>query len=320
MTEEEFSELSAKVLTNEATEEERSKHLSVCKDNQSYKETFEDMKSASGLLAENAPLAESMNSKDPEIPEFLLEQLVGEVGQKESLEEEERYCAYPDFSKTNDDNTEGSEFAVTRKDIKQISESNSNTVSFWAKVAMPIAAVLAIAFYINQDTDKGGDAMAQDLPDEPYEVASLDVEFGRWNEQIVRGGDEKKDWVPNSVNSAFYENKTERKAWLENSSEKIRMWIDEDEARIMIYFPNQKEPTTMVLLLEPDKQREQLVNLMESFSFPKSGVMYPIEEGDTLESIAEEFQSTTDWIESANGLKDKNALEEGRELFVPQVD
>ena len=78
MTEEEFSELSAKVLTNEATEEERSKHLSVCKENQSHKATFEDMKTASGLLAENAPLAESMNSKDPEIPEFLLEQLLDE--------------------------------------------------------------------------------------------------------------------------------------------------------------------------------------------------------------------------------------------------
>ena len=294
MTEEEFSELSAKVLTNEATEEERSKHLSVCKENQSYKETFEDMKSAAGLLTENAPLAESMNSKDPEIPEFLLEQLVDEV-KPQSTTISDKY--------TSDSTSE-----------------ENNTVSFWAKVAMPIAAVLAIAFYINQDTDKGGDVMAQDLPDEPYEVASLDVEFGRWNEQIVRGGDEKKDWVPDSINSAFYENKTERKAWLENSSEKIRMWIDEDEARIMIYFPNQNEPTIVDLLLEPDKQREQLVNLMESFSFPKSGVMYPIKEGDTLESIAEEFQSTTEWIESANGLKDKNALEEGRELFVPQVD
>jgi len=294
MTEEEFSELSAKVLTNEATEEERSKHLSVCKENQSYKETFEDMKSAAGLLTENAPLAESMNSKDPEIPEFLLEQLVDEVK--------------PQSISTSD------------KETSDSTPEENNTVSFWAKVAMPIAAVLAIAFYINQDTDKGGDAMAQDLPDEPYEVASLDVEFGRWNEQIVRGGDEKKDWVPETIGSAFYENKTERKAWLENSSEKIRMWIDEDEARIMIYFPNQNEPTIVDLLLEPDEQREQLVNLMESFSFPKSGVMYPIKEGDTLESIAEEFQSTTEWIESANGLKDKNALEEGRELFVPQVD
>ena len=294
MTEEEFSELSAKVLTNEATEEERSKHLSVCKENQSYKETFEDMKSAAGLLTENAPLAESMNSKDPEIPEFLLEQLVDEVK--------------PQSISTSDKKTSDS------------TPEENNTVSFWAKVAMPIAAVLAIAFYINQDTDKGGDVVAQDLPSEPYEVASLDVEFGKWNEQIVRGGDEKKDWVPDSINSAFYENKTERKAWLENSSEKIRMWIDEDEARIMIYFPNQNEPTIVDLLLEPDEQREQLVNLMEGFSFPKSGVMYPIKEGDTLESIAEEFQSTTEWIESANGLQDKNALEEGRELFVPQVD
>ena len=294
MTEEEFSELSAKVLTNEATEEERSKHLSVCKENQSYKETFEDMKSAAGLLTENAPLAESMNSKDPEIPEFLLEQLVDEVK--------------PQSISTSD------------KETSDSTPEENNTVSFWAKVAMPIAAVLAIAFYINQDSGEGGNSIAQNAPNEPYVVASLEVEFGRWNEQIVRGGDDKKDWVPETIGSAFYENKTERKAWLENSSEKIRMWIDEDEARIMIYFPNQNEPTIVDLLLEPDRQREQLVNLMESFSFPKSGVMYPIEEGDTLESIAEEFQSTTEWIESANGLKDKNAMEEGRELFVPQID
>jgi len=294
MTEEEFSELSAKVLTNEATEEERSKHLSVCKENQSYKETFEDMKSAAGLLTENAPLAESMNSKDPEIPEFLLEQLVDEVK--------------PQSISTSD------------KETSDSTPEENNTVSFWAKVAMPIAAVLAIAFYINQDSGEGGNSIAQNSPDEPYVVASLEVEFGRWNEQIVRGGDDKKDWVPETIGSAFYENKTERKAWLENSSEKIRMWIDEDEARIMIYFPNLNEPTIVDLLLEPDEQREQLVNLMESFSFPKSGVMYPIKEGDTLESIAEEFQSTTEWIESANGLQDKNALEEGRELFVPQVD
>ena len=294
MTEEEFSELSAKVLTNEATEEERSKHLSVCKENQSYKETFEDMKSAAGLLTENAPLAESMNSKDPEIPEFLLEQLVDEVK--------------PQSISTSD------------KETSDSTPEENNTVSFWAKVAMPIAAVLAIAFYINQDSGEGGNSIAQNAPNEPYVVASLEVEFGRWNEQIVRGGDDKKDWVPETIGSAFYENKTERKAWLENSSEKIRMWIDEDEARIMIYFPNLNEPTIVDLLLEPDEQREQLVNLMESFSFPKSGVMYPIKEGDTLESIAEEFQSTTEWIESANGLQDKNALEEGRELFVPQVD
>lgn len=294
MTEEEFSELSAKVLTNEATEEERSKHLSVCKENQSYKETFEDMKSAAGLLTENAPLAESMNSKDPEIPEFLLEQLVDEVK--------------PQSISTSD------------KETSDSTPEENNTVSFWAKVAMPIAAVLAIAFYINQDSGEGGNSIAQNSPDEPYVVASLEVEFGRWNEQIVRGGDDKKDWVPETIGSAFYENKTERKAWLENSSEKIRMWIDEDEARIMIYFPNQNEPTIVDLLLEPDEQREQLVNLMESFSFPKSGVMYPIKEGDTLESIADEFQSTTEWIESANGLKDKNAMEEGRELFVPQID
>jgi len=294
MTEEEFSELSAKVLTNEATEEERSKHLSVCKENQSYKETFEDMKSAAGLLTENAPLAESMNSKDPEIPEFLLEQLVDEVK--------------PQSISTSDKETSGS------------TPEENNTVSFWAKVAIPIAAVLAIAFYINQDSGEGGNSIAQNAPDEPYVVASLEVEFGRWNEQIVRGGDDKKDWVPETIGSAFYENKTERNEWLDNSSEKIRIWIDEDEAKIMIQLPSQKEASMIDLVLEPDKQKEQLVELMKPFSFPKNGVMYPVQAGDTLQSIAEELKSKPEWIEPANGLSGEGTLQQGRELFIPQVD
>jgi len=294
MTEEEFSELSAKVLTNEATEEERSKHLSVCKENQSYKETFEDMKSAAGLLTENAPLAESMNSKDPEIPEFLLEQLVDEVK--------------PQSISTSD------------KETSDSTPEENNTVSFWAKVAMPIAAVLAIAFYINQDSGEGGNSIAQNSPDEPYVVASLEVEFGRWNEQIVRGGEDNKDWVPETIGSAFYENKTERNEWLDNSSEKIRIWIDEDEAKIMIYLPNQKEASMIDLVLEPDKQKEQLVELMKSFSFPKNGVLYPVQAGDTLQSIAEELKSKPEWIEPANGLSGEGALVQGRELFIPQAD
>jgi len=294
MTEEEFSELSAKVLTNEATEEERSKHLSACEENSNYRETFEEMKSASHLLGENAPLAESMSSKDPEIPEFLLEQLVDEVK--------------PQSTTTSD------------KDTSDSTTEENNTVNFWAKVAMPIAAVLAIAFYINQDSGEGGNSIAQNSPDEPYVVASLEVEFGRWNEQIVRGGDDKKDWVPETIGSAFYENKTERNEWLDNSSEKIRIWIDEDEAKIMIYLPNQKEASMIDLVLEPDKQKEQLVELMKSFSFPKNGVMYPVQAGDTLQSIAEELKSKPEWIEPANGLSSEGTLEQGRKLFIPQVD
>lgn len=90
MTEEEFSELSAKVLTNEATEEEVASHRSACEQYEIYKETFHEMETASGLLSENAPLAKNMDNKHPEIPEFLLEQLVNEVNQKKLLEEKEQ--------------------------------------------------------------------------------------------------------------------------------------------------------------------------------------------------------------------------------------
>ena len=49
------------------------------------------------------------------------------------------------------------------KDTSNSTPEENNTVSFWAKVAMPIAAVLAIAFYINQIPVKGGNSIAQKM-------------------------------------------------------------------------------------------------------------------------------------------------------------
>ena len=48
MTEEEFSELSAKVLTDEATKEEELRHRSACEANLDFKDSFQEMKLASG--------------------------------------------------------------------------------------------------------------------------------------------------------------------------------------------------------------------------------------------------------------------------------
>ena len=162
MNEEEFSELSAKVLVGDASSEEKEMHQSACDQNADYKASFEEMKVASGILEENAPLASSMDAKEPQIPEFLLEKLVGEVEQKKPLNEEK---------------PEGS------------LNSKSNLTSFWKYAAMPLAAAFAFALYINK-----GSEPTSGLPTS-YELASMGVQFGSWQEGVLRGGDESDSWL-----------------------------------------------------------------------------------------------------------------------------
>ena len=290
MTEEEFSELSAKVLTDEATKEEELRHRSACEANLDFKDSFQEMKLASGLIGVNAPLAAAMDAKEPEIPEFLLEQLVDEVSQKETL---------------------SSSASDTVKD--------SNILNLWVKLTLPVAAVLAIAFFINQGDSPTTQNLLNPAADS-VEIASLEVEFGRWKDQVVRGGVNTNDWVPDSIGKSYFENKTERNDWAKSSADKIRIWIDEDEAKIMILRPGQKEAIQLNLQLDPDKQRSQLVELMNALSFPKDGILHKVLEADTLSSIAEIHESTVDWIVNANGLDPENPLVPDSKIFVPKSD
>ena len=97
-----------------------------------------------------------MDAKEPEIPEFLLEQLVDEVSQKETL---------------------SSSASDTVKD--------SNILNLWVKLTLPVAAVLAIAFFINQGDSPTTQNLLNPAADS-VEIASLEVEFGRWKDQVVK--------------------------------------------------------------------------------------------------------------------------------------
>ena len=287
MNEEEFSELSAKVLVGDASSEEKEMHQSACDQNADYKASFEEMKVASGILEENAPLASSMDAKEPQIPEFLLEKLVGEVEQKEALNEEK-----PEESLN----------------------SKSNLTSFWKYAAMPLAAAFAFALYINK-----GSEPTSGLPTS-YELASMGVQFGSWQEGVVRGGDESDDWLPSAIKPAFYNNKKERAEWIQAQSESIRVWIDEDEAKIMVFRPWVEAPSSIELLPDSAGQRDQLIQLFNQLSFPSNGVKYVVSEQDSLEAISKALNSQLEWIIHANGLDKNLPLKQGRTLFIPQTD
>jgi hypothetical protein len=287
MNEEEFSELSAKVFLGDASVEEQERHQSACEQNADFKALFEEMKVASGILKDNAPLASSMDAKEPQIPEFLLEKLVNEVEQKEALNEEK---------------PEGSV------------NSKSSLTSFWKYAAMPLAAAFAFALYINK-----GSEPTSGLPTS-YELASMGVQFGSWQEGVVRGGDESDSWLPSSIKPAFYNDKKERAEWVQTQSESIRVWIDEDEAKIMVFRPWAEAPSSIELLPDSAGQRDQLVQLLNQLSFPSNGVKYIVSENDTLDGISNALKSRADWIIHANDLDKDLPLEQGSTLFIPQTD
>jgi hypothetical protein len=228
-----------------------------------------------------------MDAKEPEIPEFLLEKLVGEVEQKEASNEQK---------------------------FDESVNPKSNLTSFFKYAAMPLAAAFAFALYINK-----GPEPTSGLPTS-YEIASMGVQFGSWQEGVVRGGDESDSWLPSAIKPAFYNNKKERAAWIQAQSESIRVWIDEDEAKIMVFRPWADAPSSIDLLPDSAGQRDQLIQLLNQLSFPSNGVKYIVSENDTLDGISNALKSRADWIIHANDLDKDLPLEQGSTLFIPQTD
>ena len=55
-----------------------------------------------------------------------------------------------------------------------------------------------------------------------------------------------------------------------------------------------------------------------SEDYPKSGIVYTVQPGDTLSKIAQEQQSSVKDIQNANKISDPKSLKVGQELFIPQ--
>ena len=58
------------------------------------------------------------------------------------------------------------------------------------------------------------------------------------------------------------------------------------------------------------------VNFTEDY--PKNGIMYNVQSGDTLSGISSRFESTTGWIQDANKISEPRDLQVGQTLFIPQ--
>ncbi len=62
------------------------------------------------------------------------------------------------------------------------------------------------------------------------------------------------------------------------------------------------------------------ISVERTFSedYPKKGVAYTVESGDTLSAIAKKFNSTVADIQNANKIADPKGLKAGQTIFVPQ--
>jgi len=72
----------------------------------------------------------------------------------------------------------------------------------------------------------------------------------------------------------------------------------------------------------PDKREGELETEPKAIesteeNYPREGVIYKVEEGDTIFSIANDQNSKPSWIVQANRLKGADSLKEGETLFIP---
>ena len=85
MTEEEFSELSAKVITGEASDNERELLKKLCNQNSDYKETYDLIRASTSLIS----MAEALDAGETEnIPKELLNSLLADKIIKEAVNQE----------------------------------------------------------------------------------------------------------------------------------------------------------------------------------------------------------------------------------------
>jgi hypothetical protein len=210
--------------------------------------------------------------------------------------------------------TESSKSALTSEPLSTPAES-TETVYASKPISAPLEGYELAYTNIRASSISGP---TSGIPE--YEIASMGVQFGSWQEGVVRGGDESESWLPSSIKPAFYNTKKERTEWIQAQSESIRVWIDEDDARIMIFRPWAEAPSSIDLLPDSAGQRDQLIKLFNQLSFPSNGVKYVVGLKDSLEGISNALKSRADWIIHANGLDQNLPLEQGSTLFIPQAD
>ena len=236
MTEEEFSELSAKVITGEASDNERELLKKLCDRNSDYKETYDLIRASASLI----PMAGALDAEESEnIPKELLNNLLSEKVKKEG------------------------------------GNDKPKLISFWLPLAAA-ACVAVVYYTNSNDREaqlveeitKGDFKTTESSPFADLNLEEEDVfamvEFGVWKEDLLRGrNEESKENIPEGVRKVQLEKKIDWEMWKADKSVKYKVWIDEDYGTVKILTTESGQIETKQLNLLDDSQSSELQEILK---------------------------------------------------------
>ena len=271
MTEEEFSELSAKVITGEASDNERELLKKLCDRNSDYKETYDLIRASTSLI----PMAEALDAEESEnIPKELLNSLLSDKVKKEAVNQGPELIPFSEELEIMPAKV-GKVAACLAPNSEGKSEGEESSSFFWLPLAA--AACVAAIYYTNSNdgeaqlvekTSKGDFKTTESSPFVDLNLEEEDVfamiEFGVWKEDLLRGANEEsKENFPEGVRKVQLEKKIDWEMWKADKSVKYKVWIDEDYGTVKILSTESGQIETKQLNLLDDSQSSELQEILK---------------------------------------------------------
>jgi hypothetical protein len=330
MKEEEFSELSAKILLGDASEEEKLLHEKVREENSSLAEAFDGMESASDILKEYAPLSAAMDATEPEIPDSLLNELVDELNERKANE------------------SDGETDETLGNGIEAISRPSKTKLLLFL---VPLAAAASVAILLNtgtnQSNEPGTTEQVADLKSDsalpppklppalrlPWEEkiekpdlhASAYVEWGYWKDDaVLRGTNLLGESLPEWISRVPLENKKDRENWINSPKKSIRVWIDDDEGKLMVLHPGKESAQEFNISQETTRQLSLIL-----LHLAQGGTFHILSDNETLHSVAGEYEVPVgqisayepdrfkQYLNPSHDFQEVAVLRRGTILFIP---
>jgi len=170
--------------------------------------------------------------------------------------------------------------------------------------------------------------LTQDVQAMQKEVARMKLtmeQLQRENEQLskqLKTMIEAQNKLTTSYN-AYVQGQEQRlrqlSANLQSADEKQKEAIVAEVSRQIDALAKQTQKAVDQLATAIDRQPADMQPAVEFTSdFPRNGVRYTVERGDTLSGIARKHNSRVSWIQNANKIARPEALQVGETIFIPQ--
>lgn len=172
-----------------------------------------------------------------------------------------------------------------------------------------------------------------ELADMKEDLALLRQQMARLNLELERLSRENQD-LKNLLRTRLEQQEnslarlatvTELNNRLASTREELLARLDAEKSEIIREVGSQMERLALqtqqaIKALAESVAAKPEINQTRIFSddYPKEGVAYTVESGDTLSAIAKKFQSTVADIQNANKIANPKDLQAGQTIFVPQ--